>query len=166
MFSTGHPLRESHIRGDAILALTEFGHHARDAVPMLLKLLSSSESTLHDKTGDAWALPRIGAADEESLPSLLTILDRSGEQTDAGELRRCVAEAIEQLTDSFRVLVPLARRCLSDPHWRCRLHGLVLVERLGKRHKRLLPMLVPNVEPLVDDEVEEIRAVAQRIEDG
>ena len=157
---------DPHVRQDAAFVLVaDFGHHARDAVPMLLDRLRSSKCTIHDKNLAAWALPRIGADGKHVVP-VVAVLSKATNQFEAGELRRCLAETVESLTDSFRVLVPLARRCLRDPHWRCRLHGLVLVDRLGERDRRLLPMLVQNVKPLLADEVEEIRAVAQRIMDG
>jgi hypothetical protein len=46
------------------------------------------------------------------------------------------------------------------------MHGLALVDRLGKRNRRLLEILVPSVTPLLDDEVEEIRGFTQEIVDG
>ena len=70
---------DPHIRGDATIALTDFGRHARHIVPILLDQLRSPESTLHDKTLAAWALPSIGAAADEAVPVLLAILDCSSE---------------------------------------------------------------------------------------
>ena len=46
------------------------------------------------------------------------------------------------------------------------MHGLFLVERLGERHRRLLQMLVPNVEPLLNEELAENRVIARQIVDG
>jgi hypothetical protein len=157
---------EPHIRQDSIIALAGLGRHARSAVPILLDRLRSAESTLHDCTLAAWALPKIGANSEPTIPILLAVLNEAADQIEACELRRCAAEAIELLTDSYRTLVPLARCCLGDRSWKCRLLGLQMVGRLGERHWRLLLMLVPNVEPLVDDEVEEVREAARRIVDG
>jgi len=153
---------DPHVRQDAVIALAGFGLHARGAVPVLLNRLRSTESTLHDRTLAAWALPKIGA-DEGSVSIFLAVLEETADQSEAGELRLRSAEAVEFLTDSFRVLVPIARRLLRDRTWKCRLHGLHLVERLGDRDRRLLPMLVPNVVPLLHDEVNEVRAIAQRI---
>ena len=155
---------DPHIRGDAAVALADFGSHASNAVPVLLDRLRSS--MMHDRTLAAWALPRIGVSSEQGLPVFLAVLDETWNQEDADELRRYSAEAIESLTESFRILVPLARRCLKDHFWKCRMHGLFLVERLSQRHRRLLPMLLPNVEPLLDDELEENREIARRIVDG
>lgn len=146
-------------RQDAVIALVGFGLHARGAVPVLLDRLRSIESTVHDRTLAAWALPRIGA-DEGSVSILMAVLDETADQSEAGELRLRLTEAVECLTDSLRVLVPLARRLLRDRSWKCRLQGLRLVERLGERDRRLLPMLVPNIVPLLDDEVNEVQAVA------
>ena len=157
---------DPHIRGDAAVALADFGQHARGVVPIILDRLRSAEATIHDRTLSAWALPRIGADGEHAIPVFLEVLDETANEIEAGELRRLSVEAVESLTDSFRVLVPLARRCLQDRFWKCRLFGLLLVERLVQRERRLLPMLVPNVEPLFDDEVEEVREVARRIVDG
>ena len=157
---------DPHVRQDAAIALADFGRHAGCAVPMLLERLRSTESTSHDRTLAAWALPRIGVSSEEALPILLAVLDETADQEDADELRRYLAEAIESLNDSFRTLVPLARRCLRDRFWKCRMHGLFLVERLGERHRRLLQMLVPNVEPLLNEELAENRVIARQIVDG
>jgi HEAT repeat protein len=157
---------DPHVRQDAVIALAEFGSHARGAVPLLLERLRSNETPTHDRTLSAWVLPRIGVHAEQGIPILLTVLDETENETEADELRRWAAEAVESLTDSFRVLVPLARRCLKDRYWKCRLHGLLMVERLVQRERRLLPMLVPNVESLVSDEVEEIREVAGRVLEG
>jgi hypothetical protein len=96
----------------------------------------------------------------------LVVLDETANEAETDELRRCSVEAVESLTDSFRVLVQLARRCLLDRYWKGRMHGLMLAERLGERDRRLLPMLQPNVEPLLNDEVEEVREVARRIVRG
>jgi hypothetical protein len=43
---------------------------------------------------------------------------------------------------------------------------LMLVERLGMRRRRLLPMLVSNVEPTLHDEMEEVREIVRRIVEG
>lgn len=150
---------DPHVRSDAIVALTDFGPHARGAVPLLLDRLRSG--TLHERTLAAWALPRIGASNDV-VPILLNVLDEAAAQSDAGELRLCLVQAIEQLTDSFRVRVPLARRCLSDRFWKCRLRGVRFVERLIRRERRLLPMLVPNVEELLLDEVVEVQEAARQ----
>jgi HEAT repeat protein len=154
---------DPHIRQDAAIALADLGPHARHVIPILLDRLRSPETTFHDKTLAAWALPRIGVRSDDAIPTLLAVLEEAGDQPEAGELRRYAAEAVEHLNDSFRLLVPLARRCLTDPFWKCRLHGVCLVERLVERDRRLLPMLVPNVEPLLTDELEEVRAIAQQI---
>ena len=151
---------DPHVRQDAAIALADYGLHARAAVPDLLARLRLTESTIHDRTLAAWALPKIGA-DEGSISIFLAVLDETADQSESGELRQRLAEGIESMTNSFRVLVPLARRLLRDRP--CRLHGLQLVERLGERDRRLLPMLVPNVKPLLSDEVEEVTAIAQRI---
>ena len=123
---------------DAAIALADFGLHARNAVPLFLDRLSTG--TIHERTLAAWALPKIGA-DKSSVSIFLAVLVETAEQTEAGELRLRSAEAVEFLTDSFRVLVPLARQLLRDRLGKCRLHGLLLVERLGERDLRLLEML-------------------------
>jgi len=153
---------DPHVRQDAAIGLADYGIHARAAVPLLLIRLSSSEETLHDRTLAAWALPRIGA-DESSVSIFLAVLDETADQPEADELRQRTAEAMEYMKSSFRVLVPLARRLLRDRLGPCRLHGLHLVERLGERDRRIWPMLVPNVEPLLNDDLEEVTAIAQRI---
>jgi hypothetical protein len=153
---------DPHVRQDAVVALVGFGLHARGAVSLLLERLRSTESTVHDRTLAAWALPKIGA-DEGSVSIFLAVLDEAAVHSEAGELTLRSAEAVEFLTDSFRVLVPLARRLFRDRLAKCRLHGLHLAERLSERDRRLLTMLVPNVEPLLNDEVQEVQAIAQRV---
>jgi hypothetical protein len=58
---------DAHVRQDAMIALADFGTHAQGAVPVLLNRLRSSESTIHDRTLSAWALPRIGVTTEQAL---------------------------------------------------------------------------------------------------
>ena len=157
---------DPHIRGDSAIALADLGPHARAAIPVLLDRLLSPEETHHDRACAAWALPRIGVNGDQAVPIFLHVLNETVAQPEADELRFRSAEAIESFTDSFRVLVPLARRCLADRGWKCRMHGLAMVERLGKRRRRILEMLLPSVEPLLADEVEEIRAFAREIVDG
>ena len=151
---------DPHVRADAIVALVDFGLHARNAVPLFLDRLRTG--TIHERTLAAWVLPRIGAS-EEAVAVLLAVLDEAAEDREADELRLRAVEAVERLSESFRVLVPLARCCLRDRYWRCRLHGLDLFERLVRRERRLKAMLSPSVEVLVGDEAEEVRVAAQRI---
>ena len=152
---------DPHVRQDTVVALVDFGTHARGAVPILLDRVSSRETALHDRTLAAWALPRIGAG-ESAVPILLQVIEES-DQPEVGELRFRAAEAVESLTDSFRVLVPLARRLVGDRHWKCRLHGVRLIGRLVWRERRLLAMIAADVERLVDDEVEVVREGAGRV---
>lgn len=93
---------------------------------------------------------------------LLAVLDETAEHIDACELRLRSVDAIECLSNSYRVLVPLARHCLRDKYWKCRLLGLELVERLIRRERRLQPLLMPNVEALAGDAVEEVRAAVMQ----
>lgn len=157
---------DPHIRQDAAIALADLGPRARAAIPLLLDRLRSSKETLHDRACAAWALPRIGVDGDQAVPVLLEVLNETADQAEASELRYRAAEAVEAITDSLRTLVSLARRCLRDRFWKSRLFGLALVERLGKRDRRLLEMLMPNVGPLLDDEVEEINDFAREIVDG
>jgi len=156
---------DPHIRGDAAIALADLGPHARAAIPILLARLSSPEESLYDRACAAWGLPRIGVNGDQAVPILLQVLDETADQTDAGELRYRAAEAVGSLSDSFRILVPLARRSVGDRYWKVRLLGLTQIERLGQRHRRLVEMLISSVRPLVKDEVEEIRTLAREIVD-
>lgn len=152
---------DPHVRQDAAIALGDLGLHARAAIPVLLDRLRSPEETLHDRTCAAWALPRLGVDGHQAVPIYLQVLSETADQVHASELRYRAAEAVESLTESFRILVPLARRCLLDRGWKPRLYGLTLSERLGKRHRRLLDMLLPGVEALIEDEMEEVRELAR-----
>ena len=154
---------DPHIRQDAAIALADLGPRACAAIPLLLDRLSSPTETLHDRACAAWALPRLGLDRDQAVPIFLQVLNEAADQADAGELRFRAAEAIEALSDSFRTLVPVARRSVEDRYWKVRLFGLTLVERLGKRSRRVLEMLIGNVKPLLDDDLEEIRVVARQI---
>ena len=72
---------------------------------------------------------------------------------EAGELRRYAAEAIERLSDDHDVLLSVARSCIQDQYWKCRMVGLGLIEQIGERGREL----VQFVQPLVKDELPEIR---------
>ena len=102
------------------------------------------------------------------MPVLVAILrdtpdqekaDHWSDPNEAGELRRYAAEAVEWLTDDPDVLLFVARTCLRDRYWKCRMNGLGLLERLGERGQELLPV----VQRLVGDEVAEIREWAERV---
>ena len=78
-------------------------------------------------------------------------------------MRSYAVEAVERLTDEIDVLTTVARHCLRDRFWKCRMRGLFLIERLLKRQPELRDGLVPMIEPLVKDEVEEVRGNARRV---
>lgn len=101
----------------------------------------------------------LGHDGDEIVPELLRYLQSSSDQSDGQELRRCAAEAVEQLTNDPEVLMTLAQSCLSDRFYKCRLIGLNLVEKLGERGRELLSL----VQSLVKDEVMEIKMEARRV---
>lgn len=78
----------------------------------------------------------------------------------------CAASAIENLTSELDVLLIVAQHCLVDRFWKCRVHGLFLAERLIKRQADLRDGFVSLIEPLLKDDVEEIREGARRVLDG
>jgi hypothetical protein len=96
----------------------------------------------------------------------LALIEELKNQPEADELRSYSAEAIERLTDDIEVLTTVAQHCLCDHYWKCRMHGLFLAERLLKRQSNLRDVFMPLIEPLLEDEVEEIRENARRILDG
>jgi hypothetical protein len=71
--------------------------------------------------------------------------------------------AIERLTNDISMLTTVAQRCVCDRFWKCRMHGLFLIERLLKRQPDLCDGFVALIEPLVSDELEEIREHARRL---
>ncbi len=97
------------------------------------------------------------------MPILLSLVGELKDQAEADELRRFAAEAIKRLTDDSDVLTTVARQCVHDRAWECRMKGLFIVERLLKRQPEVRDELVPLIETLVRDEVEEIRERARRI---
>lgn len=148
---------DPHIRSEAAIALGDLENGR--AVPILLKRVQSAEITPHDRACAAWALGRIGRDRNGVVAVLLNVLEQTARSADTDELRRCAAEAVEALTDDGEVLFAVARICLIDSYYKCRLIGLGLVERLGDRRAELLPL----VERLVRDEVEAVSTEAGRI---
>jgi HEAT repeat protein len=147
------------VREEAAIALGDLEGDGGRAVTVLLERVQSAEITTHDRACAAWALGRIGREQEVVVPILVGLLHEAAKQSDADELRRCLAEAIESLTDDDDLLLKVARLCLMDQFYKCKLIGLSLAERLGDQR----PELRPLVEPMCDDEVEEVRAIARRI---
>ncbi len=137
---------DPHIRGEAAIALGDLEREGGKAVPVLLQRVQSPEITPHDRACAAWALGRIGRGRNDVVPMLLNVLEQSADSPDADELRRCAAEAVEGLADDGDVLFAVARLCLIDPYYKCKLIGLGLIERLGERGAELRPL----VERLVD----------------
>ncbi len=159
------------VRQEAAITLGDLEAEGRCAVPVLLDRLRSSCITLHDRACAAWALGQIKHDDSEVVPVLLAILEQTPDQeatahwsdrNEAGELRRYCAEAIERITDDHDLVLSVARACLQDSYWKCRMVGLGLIEQIGGRGRELLPL----VRPLLNDELSEIRASAERIVNG
>jgi HEAT repeat protein len=151
------------VRQEAAIALGDFCRKDHPAIDVLIDRLQSLEQTPHDRACAAWALGRIGAKAGEVIPILLALIDELKDQPEANELRCYAAETIEYLSGELDVLVIVAQHCLRDPFWKCRMKGLYLVERLIKRQPDLREGLVPLIEPLMKDELEEIRGNALRI---
>lgn len=146
------------IRQEAAIALGDFEGQGRRAVPALLDRLRSSAITFHDRACAAWALGKVGSA-TAVVPALLEVLGGTADEPNADRLRRYAADAIVELTNDPDLLLSVARLCLVDRYFECRLLGLHLVETLGElgRELRLL------VEPLVEDEVAEVREAARKL---
>jgi len=151
------------VRRDAAMDLGDFCPKNHPAVNVLIERLRSPQQTLPDRACAALALGRIGAKACEVIPILLTLIEEMKDQADADALRLFAAEAIEKLTGEMDVLLPVACRCLADRFWKCRVSGLSLAERLLKRQPEVSHRLVPLLEPLVNDEVDEIRENAVRL---
>lgn len=148
---------DPHIRGEAAIALGDLENGR--AVPVLLERVQSTDITPHDRACAAWVLGRIGRGRNDVVPSLLNVLEQSASSVEADELRRCAAEAVEALAEDGEVRFAVARLCLNDPYYKCRLVGLGLVEGLGERRAELLSL----VERLIRDKVEPVSAEAQKI---
>jgi hypothetical protein len=154
------------VRQEAAISLGDFCSRDHRAVNVLIERLRSLGHTFHERACAAWALGRIGARASEVIPILLALIEETAGHAGADELRSYAAEAVERLTDEIDVLVTIARHCLTDRFWKCRMSGLFLVERLLKRQPDLRDRFVPIIEALLKDEVEEIREVVRRILDG
>jgi hypothetical protein len=84
-------------------------------------------------------------------------------EPDAADLRVRIAEVVEHINDSFRVLVPLAWRLMADEQPSCRLHGVEISERLLQRDRRLWPILRTNLEALVNGQESNLQTEVRRI---
>jgi len=131
----------------------------------LIERTSSSEHSIHDRACAASALGEIGAKAYEVVPMLLAVMEATKDQAEANELRYYAAYAIENLTGEIDVLVTVARLCLADCHWTCKMLGLALAERIIKRQPDLRSSFVPLIRPLSDDVIEEIRTAARQLLD-
>lgn len=151
------------VRQEAAIALGDFCREEHPAINVLIQRLQSSDQSLRDRACAAWALGRIKAKASDIIPILLALAEEMKDQPEADEFRSYAAEAIERLTDDIDVLTTVARHCLRDRFWKCRMRGLFLIERLLKRQPELRDGLVPMIEPLVKDEVEEVRGNARRV---
>ena len=147
---------DPHIRGEAAIALGDL--ESGRAVSVLLERVQSPAITPHDRACSAWALGRIGRGRNDIVPVLLNVFEQSVGSVDADELRRCSAEAIETLADDGEVLFAVARLCLVDAFYKCKLIGLGLIKNLGERAAELRPW----IERLVVDEVEAVSVTARR----
>lgn len=125
-------------------------------MPHLLARLRSTSVTPHDRACAAWALGKVGSS--ELISPLLSVLQSAADQPDTDELRRYVAGAIEQLTSELDVLLQVARICLLDRFYKCKLIGLNLIGRVGENGRELIPL----VERLVHGEMPEVRDKAKR----
>jgi HEAT repeat protein len=151
------------VRQEAAIALGDFCRKDHPAIDVLIGRLRSPDQTYHDRACAAWALGRIGAKAGEVVPILLRLIEELNDQPEADVFRCFAAEATERLTNEVAVLTTIACRCLVDRFWQCRMRGLFLAERLLKRQPDLRDRFVPLIQPLVTDEVEEIREDARRI---
>lgn len=149
------------VRQEAAIGLGDFCREDHQCIDVLIERLQSPEQTHHDRACAAWALGRIKAKSSEVVPILLALIEAMQDQPDADELRSYAAEAVERLTDDIDVLTTVARHCLCDGFWKCRMKGLFLVERLLKKRLDLRDGFVAMIEPLVKDEVEEVREHAR-----
>jgi HEAT repeat protein len=154
------------VRQEAAIGLGDFCREDHSCIDVLIERLQAPEQTLHDRACAAWALGRIKRKTGEIIPILLSLIEEMKDQPDADELRSHAVEAIERLTDNIEVLTTVAKHCLQDRCWKCRMRGLFLIERLLKRQPDLRDGFVPIIKPLVRDQNEEIRGNAWRVLDG
>jgi hypothetical protein len=152
-------------RQEAAIGPGDLCREEHPAIDVLIERLRSPDQNLHDRACSAWALGRIKAKASEVVPILLTLLEEMKERAEADELRSYAAEALERLTNETSVLTDVAQACLRDRFWKCRMHGLLLIERLLARRPELRDGFRPLVEPLLRDEVEEIRYDARPLLD-
>ena len=145
------------VRQDAAIALGDLERDASFAVPHLLARLQSANVSPHDRACAAWALGRIGSS--AITRQLLSVLQSTADQPEADELRRCIAEAIEQLTSDCEVMLQVARICLMSGSLKCKLIGLSLVGRLGQSRRELSA----HLEPLVHDDCAVVRDAAKQV---
>lgn len=143
-------------RQNAAIAIGDLQGDGMSAVPFLLARLISSKVTPHDQACSAWALGKVGSS--EIVSHLLSVLHAEANQPDTDELRRCAAESIERLSSDPDVLLQVARTCLVDRFYKCKLIGLDLKRRLGGSGREL-DLLAKR---LVHDELPAVRDEAKR----
>jgi hypothetical protein len=151
------------VRQEAAIGLGDFCRIDHPCIDVLIERLRSSQQSHHDRACAAWSLGRIKAKAAEVIPILLTVIEETKDQAEAGELRRYAAEAVERLANDIDVLMSVAEHCIVDTAWECRMQGLFIARRLLKRLPELRDDLVPLIEPLEEDETEEIREIARRL---
>jgi HEAT repeat protein len=159
-----HP--DPEVRQEATIGLGDHCRKDHPAIDVLIERLHSPEQTPHDRACAAWALGQIGARAGEVVPILLAVIEETVGQTEADQLRFYAADATENLTGEMDVLIKVAKHCLCDGFWKCRMRGVFLAERLLKRQPDPLDGFVTLIEPHSKDEVAENRANARRILDG
>jgi HEAT repeat protein len=151
------------VRQEAAIGLGDFCRGDHPCIDVLIERLRSPDQTPHDRACAAWALGRIKAKAGEVVSVLVALIGDLKDQPEADVFRRFAAEAVERLTQDSDVLTIVARQCVHDRAWECRMKGLFIFERLLKRRPELRDGLVPLIEALAGDEVEEIREGARRI---
>lgn len=72
------------------------------------------------------------------MPILVGLIEELKDQPEADEFRRFAVEAVERLTDDSDVLTTVARHCVHDRAWECRMKGLFVRatsrEQEGRSH--------------------------------
>lgn len=139
----------NHYKSQAIKALADYGQEAKNAIPVLIKLLSSQDEQTRSS---AWhTLVKIGSEAVIPLKDLL--------KDERVEIRRESVSALEQIAaDSLAAAIPQLVLALEDPdpEGDVRWYATIAIGKIGLPAKESIPSLIKRLR----DEKSGIRAYA------
>jgi HEAT repeat protein len=147
-------LKDTEVRRNrwyATYALGQIGPVAANAVPVLTRVLDSSEhENAFVRAGSAWALGHIGPAAKEAVPSMRRWLGLEGYVSKQVTVRRSCAEALGNIGSSARDAIPELENLLKDPDAGVRLNAAVSLWQIDQ-HADAIPAILGELRRADDD---------------